>query len=548
MWNELFNISVLACIGLLILYFLFFDREKFKNKLLVGSFISFFAGFILFYCVGDFFGGSSIETHTYNIYDKAFDNLKLFSFFFKKFTFYTFFIKRGTWLLILFSLIFIKFQKIQKINKYFLILSIFILFGYVFCNFIQIFVNNLITGEGINYPFERNSYNFIELNLLEFVFLVLLGIIYNFSKCAKKIIISIFLIIVIFLSYFFQADYFYLISKKFYEKSLLFKIERATLFYNILGESVILPAGYLYLDPIRWNKIFIMHDKFLYIYIANFEVFIKNKYFDDTYSLYASYYNHNYKNKFIGFRYVDNEYYQKEMLKRLQLFDKSLENEINSKKNKFIKVRKQRKDIKFKDLKDFEKKLTLNDIEKLNFTEENKYLLNKIKGYIYFKDNDLDNALKYYELYLKSEPNDFDALINCAKIYTLKKDYKKAVEVYKKLINMDSNNLMFKFNYFDILYSKENNYKEALNVSDDILKLNTRGVLIPNSYLYKALVYKELKNYTEAKKYYELYKEKDFRSFSNFSKENEINSFQDFINLKKSLLPEPYFFVPREYN
>ena len=322
----------------------------------------------------------------------------------------------------------------------------------------------------------------------------------------------------------------------------------------MLGESVILPESFLYAEPIIWNQIFVMEDQFLYNKLENFQDFIKDKYFDSTYSLYAAYYNYNYNYNFIGFRYTKEEYADKELLKRIQLFN------IRAKKKKDYKVPRriykvksakkieQQKNIKFQQLKNFDKKLTLNDLEKLNFTDENKFLLNKIKGYIYFKDNDFDNALKYYELYLKSAPNDFDALINCAKIYTQKKDYKKAEEIYKKLINLDSNNLMFKYNYLDILYSNENNYKEALKVSEDILKLNAKGVLIPNSYLYKAVILKELKNYPEAEKYFNLFKEEDFRSFSYFSDENKINDFQDFINSEKIFLPLPYFYVPPEYD
>ena len=533
MWTELFNISVMACIGLLILYFLIFDRKRFNNKLLIMSFISFILGFILFYYVGDFFSGSSFGTYTYNIFDRVIDNLKLFSSFFEKFMFYTFYSKWIMWLLILVSMIFLKFQKIQKINKYIFILSIFILLGYVFCNFIQIFVNNLIVG--LSYPFERDSYNNIQLNLLEFVFLVLLGIIYSFNKNTSKIIICTFLIIILFLSYYFQGDYLTFLNEKYNMKLLLYKIERNTLIYNSLGESVILPEKYLDECEIRNNRLFVMQDQFLYNRLENFKDFMKDKYFDNTYSLYASYYNYNYKNNFIGFRYTNDEYAEQELYERLQLLNITLPIE-------------QEKNITFKQLKKFDKILTLKDLEKLNFTDKNKYLLNKIKGYIYFKDNDYDNALKYYELYLKSIPNDFDSLINCAKIYTQKEEYKKVKEIYKKLINLDSNNLMFKYNYLDILYSKENKYKEALNASEDILKLNINGLLIPYSYLYKALILKELKNYSEAEKYFNLFKAKDFRSFAEFSNENQINNFQDFKNSEKLFLPIPYFCIPEEHD
>jgi general secretion pathway protein D len=65
------------------------------------------------------------------------------------------------------------------------------------------------------------------------------------------------------------------------------------------------------------------------------------------------------------------------------------------------------------------------------------------KGYEYLREQDYDEASEYYQKALKKNPNNPFALLNLGIIYERNKDKNKAIEMYEKVISLDSDDITY---------------------------------------------------------------------------------------------------------
>jgi S1-C subfamily serine protease/thioredoxin-like negative regulator of GroEL len=114
-----------------------------------------------------------------------------------------------------------------------------------------------------------------------------------------------------------------------------------------------------------------------------------------------------------------------------------------------------------------------------------------------------DNFLKAEDLYKKiKEKFDSDSLLNTlssslAEAYSTSKDYKKALTFYKKMKNLDSDDV---FINYQIAYLNDmmKNYKKAIKGYFEVIRLDSNYI---KAYIQLGQIYYDKKDYEKAKKY-----------------------------------------------
>lgn len=450
LYNESFNTSIL-----LFIFVLFIINPKiFKNKkVLFLQILPAIITTVIFFLSSSWMEGKGASHETNLIKELTnITGLTLVNFgilFFKNLIW-----NKIIYFLLMIFMIFKLFQTKNENNIKISQICISLLIGFLLSNFLYLLVKDVANSYGCTFLFERDINKFVYAQIITFSFIVIAGCFFsNF-----KIYINLFIALVCVLFGYSESIYYPNLTsyqkEKLETKINVYEMEKINLIYNQLGESTIFPASYLEKNSFRYGEIFTFFDQFKYDQKENYETFMKDKYFDPFYSLYDIYFENTYKKPFIGFQFKDDEIAQIELNKRASLLNEKIETKEELQKNQF----------KFKTLDKYKNKyLTIEDVEKLSFNTETEYLKPKIKGYIYFRNNDFDNAIKEYNEYLKNNPNDFDALYFLSEIYYQQENYNKAKELLQKLHNLDENNITFLHKLL-VLTFKEKNYVDALNI------------------------------------------------------------------------------------
>jgi intraflagellar transport protein 88 len=149
--------------------------------------------------------------------------------------------------------------------------------------------------------------------------------------------------------------------------------------------------------------------------------------------------------------------------------------------------------------RDVEKTITIMK----SFENKNKKLISRVANnisFLYFVENDVNNAEKYANLALENERYNHKALVNKGNIHFIKDDYLKAKEYYLEAIGVQSDCIEAIYN-LGMVNIRMESYYEAIQAFE---KLNTVVPQIPEV-LYKiAKLYEFMKQYEDAVKYFSL--------------------------------------------
>ncbi len=135
-------------------------------------------------------------------------------------------------------------------------------------------------------------------------------------------------------------------------------------------------------------------------------------------------------------------------------------------------------------------------LEYLQKTTKRDYYLQYLLGKTYYYKNNLDSSIKYYELSLKQNPNQWESYNNIGTIYFNLKEYLKSSELYMKAISINKNALEPWKNIL-LITQIENDLQKTINLSTLAIEL------FPNEfsfYLSRAKAYHALNNFNLAKK------------------------------------------------
>ena len=533
-WVEIFNVSTFFSIIIFLILIGIFYKKSLKNKYLWLLIIPFVIGMFCFYIFSGYSTGTKLLAYSYN-WDTIFYNLKhsLYDFI-KEYIRYMFWKNKFIYLIIIMLSFFL--WKKRKSNINIILITCFsILLGYLIMNLCLIIYIEPTTIHRDGFLFEREQYQILMLNVLEFVIVILLGAFYfEYFEYRKRILAIIFLIDIILLSTF-LPNYSQVQISKSKTKQLVYAMEKSILVYSILGETAILPASYLKRSEIFSREIFMLDDQYKFSgeainsNIVEYSKFMKNKYFNSLYFFQTFYLEDTYNRKFKGVMFVDDNIAKEELNKRLELlnFEKETKDDLL------------KSDISFNKLNNYKNfKLTFSNIKNLDITKENKDILLKAKAYLYYREGRLNKSLKLYLQYLKKEPKDYDALYNVADIYVRKNDIKKAENIYLKLTKLDSNNLSFLYKLLKIYYYEKKDYKKALNICNKMIKIQDN---MWNLYINKAVIYLAMKNTKKANEVFKFVEDKDINKINDFCLINEINEKDDIYKKKVFVLLEPRF-------
>ncbi len=112
----------------------------------------------------------------------------------------------------------------------------------------------------------------------------------------------------------------------------------------------------------------------------------------------------------------------------------------------------------------------------------------------YFKENKLDEALKYYDRALKNNKNYISAYYNIAEIYKRKKEFGKAEEIFKKAIQI-SPNYVTPYYQLGNLYFNKQDYDSAIDWYKKALEIEPNEEFV-NYYI--GIAYKKQRKFKEA--------------------------------------------------
>lgn len=453
-YNELTNISV-AGFSLFLMFFLFlFNREKLYNKTSLILLLPFFGGFIYYYFIsGNITNNISFYDYTlmdglinFKINFKSIMLAYIDTMFISKWVFYTIIISLGVCLY--------KF-KLKNANNV-LIFCSSVLLSYLAANFASVFVCSMESDT--EYIFQRPFWDLFYVNILELCCLCLFGCLYQKEDIRRRLHIVLTGIILIFL--YFAGNYYIAREKILFDiKTLIYRVDKINLVFDTFGESTIMPESYLDYAPIKHSSVFPLNFTF------NWEERLeKDKYINSEYMHYGNYFNKIYDRNYKGVIYKDDKTALKEIEQRLFLLDDKMETDEDLR----------RQGISFKNIyKKYKgKKLTLSDIYDIERKKGKSDVLDKAKAYIYFNNKDYNSALEFYKIYLKTNPDDIDALLNIAQIYRLQKKYKDAEKIYKRLILKDFNNLLFSYKLLELYYYDMSDYDKAVEICNKIIEID----------------------------------------------------------------------------
>lgn len=490
MHNELFSITALFFLLIFSTIIFCLDKKLLLNRNLLLLIIPFLFGMCTYYIFTNNFEiiihhyGTSLSTTIQNgiISAKAFISQFYITMFKQKAIFYY----------VYFGLILLLCLKRDKQANYTIYFSLSILIGYLLSNFSTIFVVGIYQNENY-FMFQRDHFEIIYTNIIEFCILILLGKLYEVTKIKTMFIFVIFTFL-IFLTIAFSIQYKKIQQLKFNIKTVVYNIDKYNLVYSTLGESSILPADFILPDHTGIG-IFHLENNFYYKNEENLRSrkCINSKYFNKDYFGYKDYFNNIYDTEFIGTIFKDNKTAKNEVEKRLELFDDKLETIEHLKKT----------NINFTNMhsKYKNKKITLDAIQEIEIKKGPSPILDKARAYIFYKNEEYDTSITLYEQYLKTNTNDIDSLLNLARMYYKTGKYKMSEEKYIKLLEIDKENLIFLFELLEIYFYKTNDYDEALAICNKMLNVIDN---MPALYINKAIVYSKMGNTKEAENQIEI--------------------------------------------
>ena len=532
-WNELFNVATFFSLLIIFLIFLRYKKMiiKKENLLLI---LPFLFGIFCFYFFSNYMTGTKLVNYSYN-WHNLFYNIKLNFIDFIKMYIQCMFITKVYFYLVIFFVI-ISLWKRRNYNINIILLTcLSILLGYLIMNLSLIIYRETPNLNYSGFLFQRELYQIIYVNILEFIIILLLGCYYfEFYFYRKKILIGIIIADLILLSIFIP-HYRWIQEEKRDIKILAYNIEKDILVYSILGELAMLPASYLKEEKVFSREIFMFDDKYRFerefsdYDIDKYSQLMKNRYFDSYCVLHSYYLTHEYNREFMGVVFVDDKIANIELKKRLKLL--KIEDET---KEDIIK-----KGISFNNLNKYrDYKLTLDDINNMEVNNENKDIILKAKAYLYYKNNDIQESLKLYLEYLKKKPDDIAALKNTADLYIKLCQFNKAESYYLKLNKIDNRNQTFLFQLLKIYYYYYKDYKKALEICNRMIELQDNML---NLYLNKAVIYLAMGNKDKTNEIIKYVEDKDINKLNEFLSINKINEKDEIYKNKFFVLLEPKF-------
>jgi len=148
--------------------------------------------------------------------------------------------------------------------------------------------------------------------------------------------------------------------------------------------------------------------------------------------------------------------------------EKKKEEEIK-KKEEEEKKKKEEEEKKKKEEED--KYNAMNDDEKKEVDDHKKADEIKLKGNEEYKKKNYDEAIKYYEQAIEIYPKEMVYYLNSAKCYMEKKDYNKAIELCKHVVDnsFDFARRATAFGIIGYAYREQNNLDEAIKAFDSSL-------------------------------------------------------------------------------
>ena len=532
-WVELFNVSTLFSIMIFTIILYIYDKKLLQNKNLFLLIVPFFLGISCFYIFSGYSSGTKLVGYSYDWGD-LFYNIKSYLFDFIKYYIKYMFLNNIVFYIVISILTYClwkrRYNNGRTINIV-LITCYSILIGYLIMN-LSLIIYREAPGTGYSgFLLQREMYQILYLNVLEFVILILLGAFYyEYQNQRKKILFVLAIGIVLSLSVFIPNNT-AIQKEKIETKEVVYDIEKRVMVFGLFGEITLLPESYLKQEKIYNREVFMFNNKYKFetkYNIDKYAIFMKNRYFSDFYLLNCDYFEHEYGKKFAGVIFVDDKIADMELEKRLQLLNFKKETEKDILEN----------DISFASLdKYINYELTFDNIKKLKVNKKNKDVILKATAYINYRDGKYKNALVLYQRYLKADPNDIDALINVADIYLRTKNISKAEKIYLKLHNLDTKNLSFLYELLRIYYNKKD-YKKALKICDKMIALQND---MYNLHWNKAAVYFSMGNKKEANKIIHFIEEQDVNKIKEILNLNNVASLEELNKKKRFFLAVPGF-------
>ncbi len=115
-------------------------------------------------------------------------------------------------------------------------------------------------------------------------------------------------------------------------------------------------------------------------------------------------------------------------------------------------------------------------------------------GLKYFKDNDLPQAVKYWELALEQDKNQSEIHSVLGNAYKMLNDYERSSELLHQAVNLEPNNFKYLYNYGLILY-EQGKIEQALKVLNQARELEPDNAELLNDI---GVMYYNLRSYNSA--------------------------------------------------
>lgn len=390
----------------------FYEKSRLKNKYLLFIIFPLILGIISYYL----FGSNYIKS--FSLIDDIQSNLLKLPTFTSNFVKFLI-IDKFVYLIIISILtiiLLIKKTEGEEKNKNIIIYCFSMIFGLLLTNYMMIFTQGVY--DSAPYLFERPDTDTVNLNILEYIILVLTGAVYYQYKNCCKYLLTIYFICLIPICVQFIKFSKYVINNTRINKSVIFDLEMRCVIFNSIGEISYLPESYLHNNILLEQGIIFPYDT------SNGTLKFKTgKIYDgEYYSPYMKYFKHVYGTNLKGIVWLPDEIADEILNKRLLLINDELKNYKN-RQYSFKKLYK----------KFYKREITISDLHN-NKTNDLSDIMLKTKANIKYKEGNFLEAMNLYEEYLKKyNDKDIDVLYSLANIYDVLKKYAKAKEIKYKL-------------------------------------------------------------------------------------------------------------------
>lgn len=477
LWSEFVNFPSLFSLLLILSGLLCFSRKDLKNKffwILTGSFLT--GAFIFYICSGNFNSSHFGTLSNFNVIHQFFSDKPWQQNFIHDFciTFFKDYVI--LWILLLAVTILLIFQMIfsPKEQKIIILKTIFLayslIFGYLLCTSLTIVADS--TMRLGSFVFQLYYYPYIFYLIFIFSLILLIGAFYfHLNNIFKTILFIISGIILVKIFMIFLPFYNEELKNTKNLKFQQYKMEKKIILYSLFGENILLSSDDTFIDITS--------------------IYSKAK----TYNLDFRYIEKIYRINYIGFLQADKDYSDKEMQKKENAFGK-----IKDKYNLFHV-------IKFSPLIKYRaKKLSLEEIDRLEQENGKNDIFTKARAYIYLSKENYNKALSLYKEYIKNNPDDLNAKVTVANIYKTLKQYNIAEKYYNEMIRKYNDNVYIKINMTDVYFLLKK-YSDAAKMNREVISEMEKNVMVyddilPVLYYEQAILYKKMKNKEKSREWY----------------------------------------------